>query len=42
MIACGVVCGGLMYFSQIRLPSVRIAASNALPAAESNSESLAA
>ena len=31
--ACGVVTGGLMYFSQMRLPSVRMAASKALPAA---------
>ena len=31
--ACGVVTGGLMYFLQMRSPSVRMAASKALPAA---------
>ena len=40
--ACGVVCGGLMYFSQMRLPSVRMALSNALPAEPTSSGSLAA
>ena len=39
--SCGVVVGGLMYLSEMRLPSVRIAASKALPAAARASGSLA-
>ena len=40
--ACGVVVGGLMYFSQMRLPSVRMAFSKARPAEARSSGSLAA